>query len=65
MKMAEKFQNTVGRKKLLLKSNFSFSHSVFTKLAMQTCKNQGLLGKRLTYMYMNDFICEHNYMKPV
>ena len=35
----------MGRK--LVMSNLSFSHSVFKILVLQTCKNQGLLGKRL------------------
>ena len=26
-------------------SNFSFSHNVFSRLELQTCKNQGLFGK--------------------
>ena len=29
-------------------SNFSFSHSVFKRLILQTRKNQGLFGKGLT-----------------
>ena len=29
------------------KSNFSFSHSVFKSLVLQTCKIQGLFGKGL------------------
>ena len=29
-------------------SNFSFSHCVFKRLVIQTRKNQGLFGKRLT-----------------
>ena len=33
--------------KLLVTSNFSFSHSVFKRLVMQTHKNQGLFGKGL------------------
>ena len=33
--------------KLLVTSNFSFSYSVFKRLALQTRKNQGLFGKRL------------------
>ena len=31
--------------KLLVMSNFSFSHSVFKRLVLQTRKNQGLFGK--------------------
>ena len=33
------------KEKLLVTSNFSFSHSVFKGLVLQTRKNQGLLGK--------------------
>ena len=29
---------------LLVTSNFSFSHSVFERLILQTCKKQGLFG---------------------
>ena len=29
-------------------SNFSFSHSVFKRLELETCKNQGLFRKGLT-----------------
>ena len=39
-----------GRKhcgKRLVMSNFSFPPSVFKRLLLQTCKNQGLFGKRL------------------
>ena len=52
MKMAESCSET-GRKhcgkkeKLLIMSNFSFSHSVFKRLVLQTHKNQGLFGKGL------------------
>ena len=35
------------KEKLLVMSNFSFSHSVFKRLVLQTCKNQGLFGKGL------------------
>ena len=33
------------KEKLLIMSNFSFSHSVFKRLVLQTGKNLGLLGK--------------------
>ena len=36
--------------KLLIMSNFSFSHSVFKSLELQTRKNQGLFGKGLRNM---------------
>ena len=35
------------KEKLLVTSNFSFSHSVFKIVVLQTRKNQGLLGKGL------------------
>ena len=35
------------KEKLLVTSNFSFSHIVFKRLVLQTRKNQGLFGKRL------------------
>ena len=35
------------KEKLLITSNFSFSHSVFKRLILQTRKNQGLFGKGL------------------
>ena len=41
-------ENTVGKEKLLVTSNFSFSHGFFKRLALQTRKNQGLFGKELT-----------------
>ena len=34
-------------------SNFSFSHSVFKRLVLQTRKNQGLFGKGLTLSQKN------------
>ena len=50
--MAESFPNgqkTLWEKeKLLVMNNFSFSHSVFKRLVLQTCKNQGLCGKVLS-----------------
>ena len=40
------------REKLLVMSNFSFSHSVFKIMILQTCVNQGLFGKGLTNITM-------------
>ena len=37
------------KEKLLVTSNFSFSHSVFKRLVLQTRKNQGLFGKGLIW----------------
>ena len=49
--MAESYPNgskTLREKeKLLVKSNFSFSHSVFKRLVHQTRKNRGLFVKGL------------------
>ena len=36
-------------------SNFSFSHSVFKRLVLQTCKNKGLFGKELTISQTTNF----------
>ena len=40
-------ENTVGKEKLLVTSNFSFSYSTFKRLALQTCKSKGLFRKGL------------------
>ena len=49
--MAESSSNRLKtlweKEKLLITSNFSFSHSVFKRLILQTRKNQGLFGKGL------------------
>ena len=51
MKMADSSPNgkkTLWEKeKLLVTSNFSFFHSVFKRLVLQTRENQGLFGKGL------------------
>ena len=39
------------KKKLLVTSNFSFSHIVFKRHVLETCKNQGLSGKGLTHSH--------------
>ena len=36
------------KEELLVTSNFSFSHSVFKRLVLQTSKNKGLFGKGLS-----------------
>ena len=38
------------KEKLLVTSNFSFSHSIFKRLVLQTCKNKGLFGKGLSHV---------------
>ena len=45
MKMVKSSPN--GFSKLLIMSNFSFSHSVFKRLVLQTRKHKGLFGKGL------------------
>ena len=47
-KFSKQVEKTLWEKeKLLVTSNFSFSHSVFKRLVLQTHKNQGLFGKGL------------------
>ena len=41
-------KHSVEKEKLLITSNFFFSHSVFNRLVLQTSKSQGLFGKGLT-----------------
>ena len=51
MKMAvsspNRYKTLWEKEKLLVTSNFSFSHGVFKRLVLQTHKNQGLFGKGL------------------
>ena len=43
------YKKHCGKKeKLLVMSNFSFSNSVFKRLALHTRKNQGLFGEGLS-----------------
>ena len=42
------------KKKLLVASNFSFSHSVFKRLVLQTRKNQDLFGKELRRLLLSE-----------
>ena len=42
-------ETLLEKEKLLVLSNFSFSHSVFKRLVLQTLENQGLFGKGLRY----------------
>ena len=43
-KFSKWVKNTGKKEKLLIMSSFSFSYSVFTRLVLQTRKNQGLSG---------------------
>ena len=49
-KFSKRLENTVGKEKLPVMSNFSFSYSVFKRLVLQTHKNQGLFGKGLIWL---------------
>ena len=44
------------KEKLLVPSNFSFSHSVFERLAMQTHKIKGLLGNVLCDLHFRFYL---------
>ena len=46
-KVSKRVENTGEKEKLLVTSNFSFSHSVFKRLVLQTRENQSLFGKGL------------------
>ena len=71
MKMAESYlngQKTLWEKeKLLVTSNFSFSHSVFKIIEPQTRKNQGLFGKGLkcfsSFLRLVCAVSERNVLK--
>ena len=43
------------KEKLLVTSNFFFSHSVFKKPVLQTRKNQGLFGKGLKKLLLRNY----------
>ena len=47
------------KEKLLVTSNFSFSHSVFKRLVLQTRKNQGLFGKGLETETLYGIVSKH------
>ena len=48
-KFSKRVENTVGKGEIALYEHFSFPHSVFKYLVLQTRKNQGLLGKELIF----------------
>ena len=47
-KFSNRLKTLWEKEKLLVTSNFSFSHCVFKRLILQTGKNQGLFVKGLT-----------------
>ena len=46
------------KEKLLVTSNFSYSHSVFKRLVLKTGKNQGLFGKGLIDVDYHLYACK-------
>ena len=44
------------KQKLLVTSNFSFSHSIFRRLILQTPNNQGLFGKGLIRKVLKTYL---------
>ena len=46
-KFLKRVENTVEKEKLLVTSNFSFSHSIFRRFVLQTRKSQGIFWKGL------------------
>ena len=69
MKMADRSPNSSKtlqeKEKLLVMINFSFSHSVFKRLVLQTRKNQGLFGKGLTLYNTITPFNDYRKMKPL
>ena len=60
---SQKEKKTLWEKeKLLVTRNFSFPHSVFKRLVLQTRKNQGLFGKGLKN---HDYKTLLNFEKPL
>ena len=49
------------KEKLLVTSNFSFSHSVFKRLVLQTRKNKGLFGVGLSLAL--SLVLDHPFIK--
>ena len=52
------------KEKLLVTSNFSFSHSVFKRLVLQTRKKHGLFGKGLTSDLKKTCIFRYENISP-
>ena len=51
-KLNKRVENTVGRGEIAcVMSNFSFSHSVFKKIALRTRSNKCLFGKELIILF--------------
>ena len=50
IQLSDRVETLWEKEKLLVASDFSFSHSVFKRFVLQTHKNQGLYGKGLKLM---------------
>ena len=59
-KFSKWVENTMGKEKLLVMSNFSISLSVFKRLKLQTCENNGLFGKMLKVGPLQGYSCFTN-----
>ena len=57
VKFSERIENTVGKQEIaLVTSNLFFSHSVFKRLLLQTCRKPGLVSKRgISFPYNLEF----------
>ena len=55
-KFSKCIENTVEMEKLLVMSYFSFSHSAFKRLVLQTHKNHGLFGKGLICFFQKHLL---------
>ena len=60
-KFSERIETLWEKKKLLVTSNFSFSHSVFKRPVLQTGKNQGLFEKGFTIYHT--ILTSHDFEK--
>ena len=58
-KFSKWVENTGEKEKFLVTSNFSFSHSVFKRIVLQTRKNQGLFGKGLIFIHKTPVVVNH------
>ena len=71
MKMAEVFSKRIEilweKEKSLVTSTFSFSHSVFNRLVLQTRKNKGFSGKGLIFAgdKSKDALCVDSLLSPL
>ena len=73
MKIAESSPNGLRtlweKEKLLVPSNFSFSHNVLKKRVLQTHKNQGFFGKGLKNKHkiplINPLPHNANFLRPL